>query len=212
MTTVAELSKLTENKLHDSGKNASQAFWCEEKDIEKMELLQGDHVRLKTKGEGPFIGEICYNVLLLISIIFSWPLFFWYIFFLHCYLFTPSGLEAALPVHFSCVRLKENSVTTKQVKFIWDQQDSQVCLRWGRGSVLQWGSVLRELNQERFRNQERTRKNNEQQIVWAEDGHVPTPCPSHDKCFNHWTPPRQLVSQYPLPWDDEQLLIANHRT
>ncbi|XP_020623563.1 arpin-like [Orbicella faveolata] len=58
MTTVAELSRLTENKLHDSGKNASQAFWCEEKYIDKMELLQGDHVRLKTKGEGPFIEFI----------------------------------------------------------------------------------------------------------------------------------------------------------
>ena len=59
MTTVAELARLTENKLHDSGKTISQAFWCEEKDIEGMELLQGDHVRLKTKGEGPFIGELC---------------------------------------------------------------------------------------------------------------------------------------------------------
>ena len=71
MTTVAELSRLTENKLHDSGKNVSQAFWCEEKDIDKMELLQGDHVRLKTKGEGPFIGEICHNVILLFIIIVS---------------------------------------------------------------------------------------------------------------------------------------------
>lgn len=59
MTTVAELSKLTENKLPNRGNNACQAFWCEEKDIEKMELLQGDHVRLKTKGDGPFIGKIC---------------------------------------------------------------------------------------------------------------------------------------------------------
>lgn len=58
MTTVAELSRLTENKLHDSGKNVSQAFWCEEKYIDKMELLQGDHIRLKTKGEGPFIEFI----------------------------------------------------------------------------------------------------------------------------------------------------------
>ena len=56
MTTVAELLRLTEHKLPDRG-NVSQAFWCEEKDIEKMELLQGDHVRLKTKGEGPFIGK-----------------------------------------------------------------------------------------------------------------------------------------------------------
>jgi len=77
MTTVAELSRLTENKLQDSGKNASQAFWCEEKDIEQMELLQGDHVRLKTKGEGPFIGE---RELLLIkcycsSFFISCPLF-----------------------------------------------------------------------------------------------------------------------------------------
>ncbi|KAL9953908.1 hypothetical protein ACROYT_G041381 [Oculina patagonica] len=58
ITTVAELSKLTENKLSDRGNNACQAFWCEEKDIEKMELLQGDHVRLKTKGDGPFIEFI----------------------------------------------------------------------------------------------------------------------------------------------------------
>ncbi len=57
MTTVAELSKLTENKLPDRVNNACQAFWCEEKDIEKMELPQGDHVRLKTKGDGPFIGK-----------------------------------------------------------------------------------------------------------------------------------------------------------
>lgn len=69
MTAVAELSRLTENKLYDSGKNASQAFWCEEKDIDKMELLQGDHVRLKTKGEGPFIGEICRNIIIIIVMI-----------------------------------------------------------------------------------------------------------------------------------------------
>ena len=60
MTTVTELSRLTENKLPDRGvNNTCQAFWCEEKDIEKMELLQGDHVRLKTKGDGPFIGKDC---------------------------------------------------------------------------------------------------------------------------------------------------------
>ena len=58
MTTVAELSRLTENRLAERG-HATQAFWCEEKDIEKMELLQGDHIRLKTKGEGPFIGKNC---------------------------------------------------------------------------------------------------------------------------------------------------------
>lgn len=69
MTAVAELSRLTENKLYDSGKNASQALWCEEKDIDKMKLLQGDHVRLKTKGEGPFIGEICRNIIIIIVMI-----------------------------------------------------------------------------------------------------------------------------------------------
>ena len=71
MTTVAELFRLTENKLHDSVKNASQAFWCEEKGIDKMELLQGDHVRLKTKGEGPFIGIINYYYYWTIIIISS---------------------------------------------------------------------------------------------------------------------------------------------
>lgn len=57
ITTVSELEKLTENKLPERG-NTSQAFWCKEKDLEKIELLQGDHVRLKTKGEGPFIEFI----------------------------------------------------------------------------------------------------------------------------------------------------------
>lgn len=56
MTTVSELEKLTENKLPETS-NTSQAFWCEEKDLEKIELLQGDHVRLKTKGGGPLIGK-----------------------------------------------------------------------------------------------------------------------------------------------------------
>ena len=56
ITTVSELEKLIENKLPERG-NTSQAFWCKEKDLEKIELLQGDHVRLKTKGEGPFIGR-----------------------------------------------------------------------------------------------------------------------------------------------------------
>ena len=56
MTTVSELEKLTENKLPERG-NANQAFWCEEKDLEKIELFQGDHVRLKTKGGGPLIGK-----------------------------------------------------------------------------------------------------------------------------------------------------------
>ena len=56
MTTVSELEKLTENKLPERD-NANQAFWCEEKDLEKIELFQGDHVRLKTKGGGPLIGK-----------------------------------------------------------------------------------------------------------------------------------------------------------
>lgn len=63
MTTVSELEKLTENKLPVKG-NVSQAFWCEEKDMEKMELLQGDHVRLKTKGGGPLIGMLMMVILL----------------------------------------------------------------------------------------------------------------------------------------------------
>ena len=57
ITTVAELENLTDNKLPESG-SVSQAFWCEEKYIEKMELMQGDHVRLKTNGEGPLIGRL----------------------------------------------------------------------------------------------------------------------------------------------------------
>lgn len=58
MITVTELTRLTENKLPETGNVISQAFWCAEEDIEKMELLQGDPVRLKTKGEGPFIEFI----------------------------------------------------------------------------------------------------------------------------------------------------------
>ena len=58
MITVIELTRLTENKLPETGNVISQAFWCAEEDIEKMELLQGDPVRLKTKGEGPFIGNL----------------------------------------------------------------------------------------------------------------------------------------------------------
>ena len=83
MTTVAELSRLTENKLHDSGKNTSHAFWCEEKDIDKMELLQGDHVRLKTKGEGPFIGEICYKsiIIVIITIMIYYYYYFYYYYY-----------------------------------------------------------------------------------------------------------------------------------
>ena len=53
---MSELEKLTENKLPERD-NANQAFWCEEKDLEKIELFQGDHVRLKTKGGGPLIGK-----------------------------------------------------------------------------------------------------------------------------------------------------------
>ena len=104
MTTVAELARLTENKLHDSGKTIGQAFWCEEKDIERMELLQGDHVRLKTKGEGPYIGELCYTCNVLLISISNGPLSS------EIYI-----LEAALPVHFSCVHCKESSVTMKPV-------------------------------------------------------------------------------------------------
>ena len=58
MITVTELTRLTENKLPETGNVISQAFWCAEEDIEKMELLQGDPIRLKTKGEGPFIGNL----------------------------------------------------------------------------------------------------------------------------------------------------------
>ena len=56
ITTVAELENLTENKLPERD-SVTQVFWCEEKYIEKMELMQGDRVRLKTKGEGPLIGR-----------------------------------------------------------------------------------------------------------------------------------------------------------
>lgn len=210
MTTVAELSKLTENKLHDSGKNASQAFWCEEKDIEKMELLQGDHVRLKTKGEGPFIGEICYNVLLLISIIFSWPLFFWYIFFYIATCLLPLAWKQLYLFTLAVSALKK--IQLQRNKWNLFETSKTVRSALGGAGVLSYSGGLFWESWLYKQNQERTRKYNEQQIVWAEDGHVPTPCPSHNKCFNHWTPLRQLVSQYPLPWDDEQLLIANHRT
>lgn len=57
VTSIADLEKLTENKLSDRGK-VSQAFWCEEKNIEQVDLMQGDHIRLKTKGEGPLIEFI----------------------------------------------------------------------------------------------------------------------------------------------------------
>ena len=56
MMKALELDKLTENKLPESS-SVNHAFWCEEKDIEKVELMQGDHVRLKTKGGGPLIGR-----------------------------------------------------------------------------------------------------------------------------------------------------------
>ncbi|XP_068683205.1 arpin-like [Montipora foliosa] len=57
MMKALELDKLTENKLPESS-SVNHAFWCEEKDIEKIELMQGDHVRLKTKGGGPLIEFI----------------------------------------------------------------------------------------------------------------------------------------------------------
>ena len=66
MTTVSELEKLTENRLPERG-NANQAFWCEEKDLEKIELFQGDHVRLKTKGGGPLIGKEIFLAILVIQ-------------------------------------------------------------------------------------------------------------------------------------------------
>ena len=70
MITVTQLTRLTEEKLPERGNMISQAFWYEEKDIDKMELLQGDHVRLKTKGDGPFIGN-----LVILSLYERWIMF-----------------------------------------------------------------------------------------------------------------------------------------
>ena len=35
------------------------AFWMPESEMEAMELELGTGVRLKTRGDGPFIGEHC---------------------------------------------------------------------------------------------------------------------------------------------------------
>lgn len=52
---VKELQALTENK--ESAHKNCLSFWWNEKELEKMELSEGDHIRLRTKGNGPYIGK-----------------------------------------------------------------------------------------------------------------------------------------------------------
>ena len=56
MTGIPQLDKLTESKTA-KGQNNWLQVWSEERNFEQMELLHGDHIRLKTKGAGPYIGE-----------------------------------------------------------------------------------------------------------------------------------------------------------
>ena len=55
MTQIPELEKLTEGRT-TLGQNCFQA-WCEEGKLDKIELGPGSHVRLKTKGSGPSLGQ-----------------------------------------------------------------------------------------------------------------------------------------------------------
>ena len=55
MTQIPELEKLTRGKS-GTGQKCFQ-FWCEEKNLEQIELPHGNHIRLKTKGSGPYIGK-----------------------------------------------------------------------------------------------------------------------------------------------------------
>lgn len=50
-----ELLALTESLTPDQ----TVAFWIPESEMEAMELELGTGVRLKTRGDGPFIGEQC---------------------------------------------------------------------------------------------------------------------------------------------------------
>lgn len=50
-----ELLELTESLTPDQ----TVAFWMPESEMEAMELELGTGVRLKTRGDGPFIGEHC---------------------------------------------------------------------------------------------------------------------------------------------------------
>lgn len=59
MINKAELVKITD-KLRPSG---SLAFWYPESDMDKTELEMGQEVRLKTRGNSPFI---CQFVLIVI--------------------------------------------------------------------------------------------------------------------------------------------------
>lgn len=56
-----ELLKLTESLTPDQ----TVAFWMPESEMEVMELELGTGVRLKTRGDGPFIGEQCDSLCLL---------------------------------------------------------------------------------------------------------------------------------------------------
>ncbi|XP_070576740.1 arpin-like [Ptychodera flava] len=49
-----ELIKLTERQ----SPAGTVPLWIEEEDIEKIELVDGQHIRLKTQGDGPFIESI----------------------------------------------------------------------------------------------------------------------------------------------------------
>ncbi|XP_031554087.1 arpin-like [Actinia tenebrosa] len=54
--TVKELSDLTESKA--AGYKNCVSFWWDENELEKMELNVGNHVRLRTRGKGPYIDSL----------------------------------------------------------------------------------------------------------------------------------------------------------
>ncbi|XP_078000894.1 arpin-like [Glandiceps talaboti] len=49
-----ELTKLTEKQTPPG----SIPFWIQEENLEKIDLTDGEHIRLKTSGDGPFIESI----------------------------------------------------------------------------------------------------------------------------------------------------------
>ncbi|KXJ17500.1 Arpin [Exaiptasia diaphana] len=53
---IKELQALTEYK--ESAYKNCISFWWDEKELEKIELSAGDHIRLRTKGNGPYIDSL----------------------------------------------------------------------------------------------------------------------------------------------------------
>ena len=56
LISIPNIEELTDEKTQKY-KNCI-AFWCEEKDLDNLELFPGDHVRIKTRGSGPYIGQL----------------------------------------------------------------------------------------------------------------------------------------------------------